>query len=142
RAVVDAYCGVGLHARRLARAGAEVIGIELDGDAVAAARAAAVPGSSFRHGTVEALLPDVLPAWLVILNPPRRGVAAEVVDALLARPPERILYVSCSPATLARDLRRLADRFRLDGVRAFDLFPQTAHVETIVSLARIGEPAS
>ena len=81
--VVDAFCGVGLYARRLARAGAEVIGIELDPDAVAAARAANASGAEFREGTVEALLPAALPAYLVILNPPRGGVAPEVVDALL-----------------------------------------------------------
>jgi 23S rRNA (uracil1939-C5)-methyltransferase len=133
--VVDAYCGVGFHARRLARAGAEVVGIELDPDAVAAARALARPGTRFEHGAVEAVLPSLLPADLVILNPPRAGVAPTVVDQLLAEPPARIVYVSCDPATLARDLRRLAERYDLGEVRAFDLFPQTAHVETVAALA-------
>ena len=132
--VVDAYCGVGLHARRLARAGARVVGVELDADAVAAARAAQVPGAEFLEGTVEALLPDLLPADLVVLNPPRGGVAAEALDALLATPPARVLYISCDPATLARDLRRLADRYAVTSLRSFDLFPQTAHVETVVEL--------
>jgi 23S rRNA (uracil1939-C5)-methyltransferase len=139
--VVDAYCGVGLHARRLARAGARVVGIELDAHAVAAARAGAGDGAEFREGPVETLLPEVLPAALVILNPPRGGVAPEVVDSLLAQPPERIIYVSCSPATLARDLRRLADTYTLSAARAFDLFPQTAHVETVALLVRSTETA-
>lgn len=134
--VVDAYCGVGLHARRLARAGARVIGIELDPHAVEAARAAGVDGADFRAGTVEELLPEALPASLVILNPPRGGVAAAAVAALLAKPPERIVYVSCNPATLARDLRPLAGTFVLSGLRSFDLFPQTAHVETVALLTR------
>ncbi|HET8654890.1 MAG TPA: TRAM domain-containing protein [Longimicrobiaceae bacterium] len=134
--VVDAYCGVGLHARRLARAGARVVGIELDPDAVAAARAGAVPGALFEEGPVEQLLPGALPADLLILNPPRAGVAPEALDALLAAPPPRILYISCNPATLARDLKRLGEgAFELRSVRAFDLFPQTAHVETVAELA-------
>lgn len=132
--VVDAYCGVGLHARRLASAGASVVGIELDPHAVAAARAADVPGAEFQEGLVEQRLPHALPASLVILNPPRDGVAETVTDALVARPPERIIYISCNPATLARDLRRLAPAFDLEALRAFDLFPQTAHVETVAVL--------
>ncbi|HET7322313.1 MAG TPA: class I SAM-dependent RNA methyltransferase, partial [Longimicrobiaceae bacterium] len=132
--VVDAYCGVGLHARRLARRGAEVVGIELDPAAVAAARAAAPEGARFEEGPVEALLPSVLPADLVILNPPRAGVDSGVVEALLASPPKRIVYVSCDPATLSRDLRGLAARYRLESLRSFDLFPQTAHVETVAAL--------
>lgn len=132
--VVDAYCGVGFHARRLARAGARVVGIELDADAVAAARAAAPDGALFEEGSVEALLPDALPADLVILNPPRAGAAAEALEALRREPPRRLIYISCDPATLARDLRRLGDAFRLDHLRSFDLFPQTAHVETVAVL--------
>lgn len=136
--VVDAYCGVGLHARRLARAGATVVGIELDPEAVAEARRAAPGGTEFVEGPVEALLPAYLPADLVILNPPRAGVAAEVTEALAAAPPGRIVYVSCNPATLARDLKRLGGGFRLESVRSFDLFPQTAHVETVAVLAASG----
>jgi 23S rRNA (uracil1939-C5)-methyltransferase len=138
--VVDAYCGIGLHTRRLARAGAHVVGVELDEDAVAAARHAAPENAEFVAAPVEEVLPDHLPAELVILNPPRAGVAAEVADALLAAPPERIVYVSCDPATLARDVRRLATGFRLEEVRCFDLFPQTAHVETVAVLERIEPP--
>jgi 23S rRNA (uracil1939-C5)-methyltransferase len=132
--VVDAYCGVGLYARRLARAGADVVGIELDPDAVAAARSAAPPRASIEEGAVESLLPPVVPADLVLLNPPRAGVAAEVTDALASARPPRLIYVSCNPATLARDLRRLADAYLLESLRSFDLFPQTAHVETVAGL--------
>jgi 23S rRNA (uracil1939-C5)-methyltransferase len=132
---VDAYCGVGLHARRLARAGADVVGIELDPLAVEEARRGAPPRAEFVEGPVEALLPDHLPADLVILNPPRAGVAAEVTDALVARPAARMVYVSCNPATLARDLKRLSAAYRVDHVRSFDLFPQTAHVETVALLS-------
>jgi 23S rRNA (uracil1939-C5)-methyltransferase len=132
--VVDAYCGVGLHARRLLRRGAAVTGIELDAGAVQEARRS-VPGADFVEARVEDALPGVLPADLVILNPPRAGIAAEAADALRASPPGRVIYISCDPATLARDLSRLAPTFALRSIRCFDLFPQTAHVETVVELA-------
>ncbi len=136
RTVVDAYCGVGMHARRLARAGARVVGIELDEQAVEEARRAAPAGADFVAGPVEAHIAAHLPADLVILNPPRAGVDEAVTAALAASPAGRIVYVSCNPATLARDLKRLGDVYRLEGVRCFDLFPQTAHVETVAVLSR------
>ncbi|HEU4456442.1 MAG TPA: class I SAM-dependent RNA methyltransferase, partial [Longimicrobium sp.] len=129
--VVDAYCGVGLHARRLARAGASVVGIELDPQAVDEATRSAPEGATFVEGPVEELIRAHLPADLVILNPPRAGVHADVADALSAAPAERVIYVSCNPATLARDLKRMSSVYRLESVRSFDLFPQTAHVETV-----------
>jgi 23S rRNA (uracil1939-C5)-methyltransferase len=133
RTVIDAYCGVGLHARRLARLGARVRGIELDTYAVTEARRA-LPGASFTAGRVEDALPSMLPADVVILNPPRSGVAEPALAALRATPPARIVYVSCDPATLARDLKRLAPIFQLRSIRCFDLFPQTAHIESVVEL--------
>jgi 23S rRNA (uracil1939-C5)-methyltransferase len=131
--IIDAYCGVGLHARRLARQGARVTGIELDAMAVEEARRA-VPEGRFMAERVEDALPGVLPADLVILNPPRSGLAAEAASALVTTPPARLLYISCDPATLARDVARLAPAFALRSIRSFDLFPQTAHVETVAEL--------
>lgn len=133
--IIDAYCGVGLHARRLARAGARVIGIERDAEALREARRSSPPEVDYLEGDVETLLPSVLPADLVILNPPRAGLAAGVCAALVERPPARVIYVSCDPATLARDLARVESRLRIRSVRCYDLFPQTAHVETVAELA-------
>jgi 23S rRNA (uracil1939-C5)-methyltransferase len=133
-AVVDAYCGVGSRARALAARGAVVTGIELDVHAVREARRLG-GGPTYLEGRVEESLAATLPADSVLLNPPRTGVAPDVCAALLARPPARILYVSCDPATLARDVARLAGRFAVGDVRSFDLFPQTAHVETVAALA-------
>jgi 23S rRNA (uracil1939-C5)-methyltransferase len=89
---------------------------------------------------VEDHLGAALPADVVLLNPPRAGVDAKVTDALqrVTPSPRAILYVSCDPATLARDLSRLT-RYRLADVRAYDMFPQTAHVETVCELVPIGK---
>ncbi|MSR36693.1 MAG: class I SAM-dependent RNA methyltransferase [Gemmatimonadetes bacterium] len=134
-AVVDAYCGVGVYGRALARAGARVLGIELDPEAAAAARAGAPDGFRVLQVAVEDGLPSALPADLLIVNPPRTGLHEAVPRALAGAPPARIVYVSCDPATLARDLGRL-EGYRISELRAFDLFPQTAHVETLVVLER------
>ncbi|HUE96644.1 MAG TPA: TRAM domain-containing protein, partial [Longimicrobiaceae bacterium] len=125
--VVDAYSGIGLHARRLARAGARVTGIERDPAAVRIAEAQAVEGSSFRCGTVEGLLGTTLPADLLILNPPRVGLHPSVVEQILGAAPPRIIYISCDPATLARDVKRLGSMYEIASIRCFDLFPQTTH---------------
>ena len=93
-------------------------------------------GATRLVGRVEDVLPRLKPAQLAIVNPPRTGLATAVTDRLLDRPPDRLVYVSCDPATLARDVARLAPVYRLAAVRAFDLFPQTAHVETVVTLVR------
>lgn len=76
-----------------------------------------------------------MPADVVLLNPPRAGVVEAVTAALetAAEPPRAVIYVSCDPATLARDLHRLP-RYRIESLVAFDMFPQTAHVETVCEL--------
>src|SRR5262249_7744686 len=133
--VVDAYAGIGDTATPLAESGARVVAIELDRDAAARCGARLPAGSRALAGHVEDLLPRVLPADVVLLNPPRTGVD-ERVTATLARqapPPRAIVYVSCDPATLARDVARLPS-FRIASLVAFDMFPQTAHVETVCEL--------
>lgn len=133
RKVLDAYCGIGLLARRYARDGADVVGIDIDGLAIAEAQRAA-PEARFVTGPVEEHIDDLLPADLVVLNPPRKGLARPIIQSLLANRPPRLIYVSCNPATLARDLSLLASGYSLVGLRSFDLFPQTAHVETVAEL--------
>jgi len=133
--VIDAYCGIGVRACAFAGRGAVVTGIDLDASAIALARRAAQAGAAFEVGPVEERLADLLPADLVVLNPPRAGLHAGVCRTLREHPPERVIYVSCDPATLARDLARLQPVFGLRSLRCFDLFPQTAHVETVAGLA-------
>jgi 23S rRNA (uracil1939-C5)-methyltransferase len=79
------------------------------------------------------VLGQLRPPELVVTNPPRIGMDARVADVLERLRPGRVVYVSCDPATLARDLSRMPG-YRLAGVQAFDLFPQTAHVETVAVL--------
>jgi 23S rRNA (uracil1939-C5)-methyltransferase len=132
--VVDAYCGVGLHARRLARAGATVTGIELDPLAIDEARASRAANATFICARAEDELPKHLPADLVIINPPRAGIHEDASRALVQQPARQVIYISCNPATLARDLNRMAEVYQISSIQCFDLFPQTAHVETVVGL--------
>lgn len=131
---IDAYCGVGIHARRLAEQGFRVSGIELDPDAVRAARE--LGGVEYLEGRVEDRLPELLPADLLLLNPPRNGLAPEVTERIAEEPPAQVIYISCNPATLARDVQLVAGQFDVGRVRCFDMFPQTAHVETVLELVR------
>jgi 23S rRNA (uracil1939-C5)-methyltransferase len=135
RTLVDAYAGVGDTAAALAKRDVRVTAIELDPDAAAWSAARLPTGSRAIAGRVERVLESVLPTDVVILNPPRAGVDRRVTEILeRANPaPSAILYVSCDPATLARDVSRLP-RYRIVSVESFDMFPQTAHVETICEL--------
>ncbi len=138
--VVDAYAGSGSLSLRLLAAGRKLIAIELDPEACAAAAATLKHDSSARvlTGRVEHQLPHALPAAVVILNPPRAGIDAAIPPLLIAPDAtvQRIVYISCDPATLARDITRLGDGWRISAIRAFDMFPQTAHVETVCTIDR------
>lgn len=135
RTVVDAYSGTGDIAVALAAQGATVTAIEIDPDAARVCSRRLPAGSRAVTAAVEKTLPDFMPADVVILNPPRAGLDARVTEYLSG---ERgacgtVIYVSCDPATLARDVRRMTT-FRVHSLRAFDMFPQTAHVETVCEL--------
>lgn len=133
--VVDGYAGAGEMAIRLAESGVRVTAIELDPDASAWSGENMPPGSQSIRGRVEDVLMGELPADVVLLNPPRIGLD-EGVPAILehANPkPEKVIYTSCNPATLARDVARMPG-YRIAAMKAFDMFPQTAHVETVCEL--------
>jgi 23S rRNA (uracil1939-C5)-methyltransferase len=134
--VIDAYSGRGATAVAVAERGARVTAIEADRVAAEWVAERLPIGSRSIAGRVEDALADALPADLAILNPPRAGVDPTVTE-ILSRPegPGAIIYVSCDPATLARDVARLP-AYRIAAVRAFDMFPQTAHVETVCELTR------
>ncbi|MGQ0465846.1 MAG: class I SAM-dependent RNA methyltransferase [Sporichthyaceae bacterium] len=139
--LLDLYSGAGLFAGCLAHLvnpGGRVIAVESDAAAVVAARdnLLGMPGVEVLGATVADALAEGLPAAdLVVLDPPRVGAGREVVEGIAALLPRRIAYVSCDPATQARDLRTFAGLgYELAELRAFDLFPMTHHVETLAVL--------
>ena len=138
RHVWDLYAGIGESTAQLAAAGASVESVELDADAVRVAEGRGPLERVRRHvGPVEEWIGRLEPAHAVVTNPPRTGMDRQVVTTLRNTGPEVLVYISCDPATLARDLSGLSDRYRLTSLRAFDLFPQTAHVETVARLERL-----
>jgi 23S rRNA (uracil1939-C5)-methyltransferase len=137
----DLYGGIGDTAVLLAERGAEVVSVDADEKAIdwarrrgAAAGAAAAVPVRFIAGRAEDVLPSLPPPHAVVVNPPRAGLHWDVTLRLTAEPVARVVYLSRDPATLARDLHRLSVNYEVAAVRAFDLFPQTAHVETVVLL--------
>ena len=133
--VVDAYSGAGETAIAFAESGARVVAIELDSDSARWCALHLPEGSVSVRARVEEALPKALPADAVILNPPRAGADSLVTEVLEQQTtkPRVIAYVSCNPATLARDIARLPG-YRVASVVPFDMFPQTAHVETVCEL--------
>jgi 23S rRNA (uracil1939-C5)-methyltransferase len=140
RTAVDAYAGAGQTARLLSDAGVSVTAIELDPDASEWSSSILRAPSRSVQGRVEDVLPEALPADLVILNPPRAGLDDRVTQTLEANASHirGLIYVSCNPATLARDVSRLPS-YGIESVRAFDMFPQTAHVETVCELRPLSQ---
>jgi len=137
--VWDLYGGVGDTAVLLAGRGARVISVDADERAVEYARRrpevqASGAETRFIAARVEDVLGELPEPGAIILNPPRGGLHWDVSLRLTGEPVPRVVYISCDPATLARDLHRLAVNYQVRAVRAFDLFPQTAHVETVVVL--------
>jgi 23S rRNA (uracil1939-C5)-methyltransferase len=143
--VWDLYCGVGALTLPLARAASRVVGVEIVPEAVAAARRNAahngVENARFHVGDIRSILND--PSFAaerpdaVVLDPPRDGLHPDATRALLALGPARIVYVSCNPATLARDVAALvAGGYAPGPVRPVDMFPHTAHVECVTALVR------
>lgn len=141
--LIDAYCGIGTYSLPLARLGWRVHGLEQHPGAVALAeRNATLNGLSDRCRFQAADVADALEgligeAQALLLDPPRKGLDSRVLSAIGACPPPRLVYLSCDPATLARDLRHLCgEGYRLLSVQPVDFFPNTTHVEALALLER------
>lgn len=144
--VMDIYCGIGTISLCAAKKAKSVIGVEIVERAIKDAKEnAALNGISnafFYAYSSENLVPRLIAQGeqpdIVILDPPRKGSDEKTLDALIKANPQRIVYVSCNPATLARDARYLADRgYSISRASIFDLFPHTSHVETVVLMSRV-----
>lgn len=144
--VIDAYCGIGTISLFLAQHAAKVYGVEIVPEAIEDARAnAKLNGMNnvvFEAGASE----DVIPSWkeqgitpdVIVVDPPRKGCDPRLLDTILAMKPERVVYVSCNPSTLARDLRVLEDGgYKTVEVTPVDMFPWTVHVECVARLIRM-----
>jgi len=140
--LVDAYCGAGFFAHELQGSFAKVIGIERSIASVAMASRQAAENEQYLAGSVEDRLAEALGAGetdgtVLLLDPPSEGLEEAVIEAILTRPPARIVYVSCNPATLARDLKRLSEAYQAEKVMPLDMFPQTAEIESVSTLRRL-----
>lgn len=140
--LLDLYSGIGISSLLLAAQNKKVIGVEGNGEAVALAKSNAALNSLTSVEFLKADVKNVLKKLLkehrpdtVILNPPRIGLEQPIVIDLIDDNPREILYISCMPSTLARDLRLLcAEKYKISLCQAFDMFPQTGHIETLVKL--------
>lgn len=144
--VLDLYCGTGTITICLARQAKRAIGVELVGAAIRDAQEnarrngignaeffCADAGQAAQRLCAAGETPDV-----IVVDPPRKGLSADVIEAMVRMAPQRMVYVSCDPATLARDVRSLTQQgYALAHAEAVDLFPRCAHVETVCRLERL-----
>jgi 23S rRNA (uracil1939-C5)-methyltransferase/tRNA (uracil-5-)-methyltransferase len=147
RFLVDAYCGSGLFALSAASAFERVQGVEISASSVRFARENAavnqIANATFTAGDAGAIFSGLDETFApgetaVIIDPPRKGCDASFLNQLFAFGPRRVVYVSCDPATQMRDLRLFLDRsYKLNAAQPFDLFPQTRHLECVLTLSRV-----
>lgn len=137
---IDAFCGIGTLTLLISKKVKEVIGIENVIQAVADAQENAllnqISNAHFLHANAEKKMHELDPADVVFLNPPRKGCAPELLETLSLKRPRKIVYISCDPGTLARDLAFLKERgFFITEIQPVDMFPQTAHVECVATIS-------
>jgi 23S rRNA (uracil1939-C5)-methyltransferase len=141
--LVDAYCGVGTFAVLMAKQAGRVLAIEESESAIRDARTnlAKAPNVEIAKGKVETILPAMAERLDgLVIDPPRAGCQRPVLDALIARRVPRVVYISCGPESLARDLTILclaSNTYRLVSLQPLDMFPQTAHIENIAVLQAV-----
>jgi 23S rRNA (uracil1939-C5)-methyltransferase len=144
--VFDLYCGIGTISLFLSEKAKKVYGVEVVEDAIRDAKENAklndVDNVEFIVGEAERIIPDMyskgIKADVVVVDPPRKGCDQVLLDTLVNMSPKRIVYVSCNPATLARDLAFLSERgFEVLEVQPVDMFPWSSHVECVVLMSRV-----
>lgn len=137
--LIDAFCGAGFFAKRLAPQFERVVGIDWDRFAIEAAQKNAGPKEGYVSGDVTTelcwlLQQSDLASTALIVDPPATGLSSEMRRAILDSSPQTMIYVSCNPPTLARDIAELQSRFAVVSITPFDMFPQTAEIEAVVHL--------
>lgn len=143
--IFDLYCGVGSISLSVAKEGPEVIGIEIVESAVDDARENAENNNisaRFVHGPAEESIEKLweeekISPNKIIVDPPRKGLDEKLVNFLKENPVKRLVYISCNPATQARDLKSLKEVYKVEKISLVNLFPNTAHVETIALIQKI-----
>jgi len=142
--MLDLYCGIGITSLMLARQGIPVTGIEYNAKSIELAKLNAkengLKNLIFYQGQVENRLKTVLQREdfdILLINPPREGIDPQVADLITTFKPKALIYVSCMPSTLARDLAKLSKFYRIEECQPFDMFPQTTHIETLVKLSLV-----
>jgi 23S rRNA (uracil1939-C5)-methyltransferase len=144
--LVDAFCGAGFFTKRLAPQFERVVGIDWDRFAIEAAQKDAAANEAYVAGDVTTELRWLLQqsdasSTALIVDPPATGLSGEIRRAILDFPPRTMIYVSCNPPTLARDLAELQQRFSVLSITPLDMFPQTAEIEVLAHLRRLDENA-
>jgi len=142
--LLDAYCGVGTIGITMADKVKHIYGIEIIPEAIEDAKENAklndVDNADYYVGSVDKVYPELLKDDIkvnsIIVDPPRTGLDPNLIATLNRNPVEKLVYVSCNPSTLAKDLVGLTDKYRVVYLQPVDMFPQTPHVETIVKMVK------
>lgn len=144
--VIDAYCGIGTISLFLSKKAKKVYGVEIVGQAIEDARANAklngISNVEFILGESETVIPRLyeegIRADVIVVDPPRKGCDEKLLEIIAKMAPKRMVYVSCNPSTMARDLKYLTEKgYEVKEVQPVDQFPQTVHVETVALMSRI-----
>jgi len=149
--VFDLYCGIGSISLFLAKKAKKVYGVESVKEAIKDANENAkrnnIENVEFIHGKAEEVLPQMnkqgVKADVIVVDPPRKGCDEKLLETIVEMMPEKIVYVSCKPSTLARDLKFITEKgYSVDKVQPVDMFPHSTHVETVVLLSRVSNASS
>lgn len=142
--VLDLYCGIGISSLLIAREGFKVTGVEYNATAIKAAihnaKKNGINSVKFIHATAEDAVEKIKIPEFVIVNPPREGLDVRVIEAIKKKLPKKIVYISCMPPTLARDLKLFGEAYQIESCSPFDMFPKTTHVEIILVLKLSNSP--
>jgi len=143
--IFDLYCGIGTISLYMARQAKKVYGVEIVEeaikDAIENARLNNIENVEFICGSSEKILPELKEKGIkvdkIVVDPPRKGCDRQVLDTIIEMNPERIVYVSCNPSTLARDLKYLSENgYKIKEIQPVDMFPRSIHIECVIGMQR------